>query len=140
MTTLFDFLSFSPGLFWILILFFPRHPKAMLAVDAFLFLLSGIYVFIVLPEVPALLPIIAKPTLEAIRQIFSAPRGTVGAWNHMILADLWIGRWVARDSLDDTYAPWIRAVFIPPILFFGPLGLFCYLIYRMAVRGRFALT
>ena len=140
MEQLFSFLSFSPGPFWLLILFLPSNAKAQLAIDGFLFLLTVIYSAIILPEVNALLPIIAQPTLDAIQRIFSAPRGTVGAWNHMILADLWIGRWIARDSVSEKHSFFIRLVFIPITLFFGPLGLLAYWLYRCVSRRQFSLA
>lgn len=140
MTKLFEFLSFSPGLFWFLILLFPKNNRAMLAVDFFLFVLSGIFVFLTLPAVPALLPVIAKPTLASIQAFLATEKGTVGAWNHMILSDLWIGRWVAFDSQNDRYPLVIRLIFIPLIIFFGPMGLFFYILYRTGVQRRLSLT
>lgn len=128
--TAFNVMSFAPGPFWLALLFFPDNRWAMRAFDIFLFLLSLHFAILTVPGVPELLPVIANPTLEAIRNFLSTPQGTLGSWNHMILADLWIGRWVARDTLNRKLGVIVRLVFIPVILFFGPLGLCFYLIFR----------
>ncbi|MBP9224985.1 MAG: DUF4281 domain-containing protein [Verrucomicrobiales bacterium] len=140
MESLFTFLSYSPGPFWLLILFLPKNRTAMLVVDCFLILLSAIFAFQTVPVLQELLPLIAKPEFVPISEFLGSDRGIVGSWNHMILGDLWIGRWVAHDSLQSKYPLLIRVVFIIPILLFGPLGLFCYFIFRIISRRRVALT
>lgn len=112
----------------------------MLAVDFFLLALAAHFTWLTLPIVAELLPLIAKPTLEGMRAFLSTREGTLGVWNHMILGDLWIGRWVAQDTVKDSYPLITRLIFIPPILFFGPLGLCFYLIYRMMWKREFSLT
>jgi len=137
---IFLFLSYSPGPFWLLIILFPNSRRAMLLVDAFLILLTMIFTTLTLPHIKDLLPIIATPTLGSIRVFLGSPEGTVGTWNHMILSDLWIGRWVALDLLKAHKSVWLRVLFIIPILFFGPLGLFFYLAYRIASQKKMSLT
>jgi hypothetical protein len=140
METAFNLLSYAPGPFWLLIFLWPTKRKAMLAVDVFIYLLAAHFAFRTLPEISRLFPIIVKPTLEGIRAFLATPEGTLGAWNHMILADLWIGRWVAQDSAKDRHAWALRLAFVTPILFFGPFGLFFYMAYRWLVRRQFALS
>lgn len=112
----------------------------MLAVDIFLILLSGLFVALTLPVISELFPLIAKPEFESMHAFLSSKPGFVGSWNHMILSDLWIGRWVAQDTCKGRHGLPVRLLFIPPILFFGPLGLFCYLIFRIITRRRISLT
>ena len=112
----------------------------MLAVDLFLLALAAHFTWLTLPIVPELFPLIAEPTLEGMRAFLSTREGTLGAWNHMILGDLWIGRWVAQDTMKDRYPVATRLIFVPPILFFGPLGLCFYLIYRMAWKRAIRLN
>jgi len=138
--SLFQLLSFAPGPFWLLILFLPGNRHAMLAVDGFLVLLAGVFTVLTIPVVPDLLPLLAEPEFSSIRAFLGTELGFVGSWNHMILGDLWIGRWVARDSLRGGKPLLVRLLFLPPILFFGPLGAFLYLVFRMISRRRFSLT
>ena len=132
---IFQVLSMSPGPFWIMILFFPFHKKAMLAVDVYLIILAAFFTWMTLPVVPDLLPLLAKPEFASMYEFLSTPLGVLGSWNHMILGDLWIGRWVARDCQRESKPLLARIVFVMPILFFGPLGLFFYVVYR-GIRHR----
>lgn len=140
METLFNFLSFSPGPFWLLILIVPTNRRAMLVFDTYLLLLSTLFVWQTLPVLGTLLPMLAQPKFDEMHAFLSSKEGFVGSWNHMILADLWIGRWVAQDSVSYSRPLLVRLVFLPIILFVGPVGLFCYLLFRVATLRRFALT
>ena len=136
---LFYFLSFSPGPFWLILVFFPQNKWPMLAFDIYLLLLSFLFTALALPQVPQLAPIIASPTFEAINNFLGSPQGTLGSWNHMILGDLWIGRWVVHDAINSRVPLLMRLPFIGLILFFGPLGLFFYLCYRIIFLKWFLL-
>lgn len=132
-TILFNFLSYSPGPFWLILLLIPAHKIAMRCFDIYLILLTTIFAMLTIPLVPALLPIIAEPTITGIQQFLSTDTGVVGTWNHMILGDLWIGRWTIHDAVKNRTPFLVRLPVLVTILFFGPLGLFLYLIYRMVV-------
>lgn len=103
----------------------------MLAVDLFLVLLSLLFVIQTVPALSEIMQIIFKPTLPEMKAFIGSNTGFLGSWNHMILSDLWIGRWVAQDSLQFEYAWLIRLIIIPIILVVGPFGLFFYLLFRM---------
>ncbi len=128
---LFTLLSFSPGPFWLILALVPKHKLAMRAFDIYLILLSTVFAMLTIPIIPELLPIIASPKLHLLQQFLSSERGTVGTWNHMILGDLWIGRWVTHDSLQINVPWFIRLPILLVILFFGPVGLFFYIVYRI---------
>ncbi len=140
MERLFDFLSFSPGPFWLLILAVPMHRRAMLVFDAYLLLLSTLFVWQTVPVLETLLPLLLQPEFDSMQEFLSSKEGFVGSWNHMILSDLWIGRWIAQDSRRFSRPLMVRLAFLPIILLVGPCGLFCYLIFRMTALRRFALT
>ena len=137
---LFYLLSFSPGPFWLCLVAFPKNKWAMVAFDVLLFLLSLIFTIITIPEIFYLAPIIASPTFEAINGYLGTPLGTLGSWNHMILSDLWIGRWVVHDAIKNKVSMPVRFPFIVLILFFGPVGLFFYLCYRMILLKQFKIA
>lgn len=128
---LFMILSFTPGPFWLILFFLPMNKKAMQAFDIYLILLSSIFATLTIPIIPELLPILASPKLLIMQQFLTSERGTVGTWNHMILGDLWIGRWIALDSVRNKVSWFIRFPILILILFFGPVGLFFYFIYRI---------
>lgn len=137
---IFQLLSFSPGPFWLILLFAPRHQLAMQAFDLYLFILSALFAVLTIPVVPELLPVIASPTLQSIQAFLATERGTIGVWNHMILGDLWIGRWVVHDACKHNVSAFVRVPILFAVLFFGPLGLFFYLLYRMVVLKKFWLV
>jgi hypothetical protein len=137
---LFQFLSYAPGPFWLLILLWPLNRWAMLAFDAFLILLAAVFAWQAIPALPALLPLLAQPEFEPIYEVLTTRSGFLASWNHMILGDLWIGRWVAQDARHSP-RPWLtRLVFLPPILMVGPLGLCAYLMFRTITRNTITLS
>lgn len=137
---LFNFLSFSPGPFWLILIFFSQKKWAMYAFDGFLVFLSFIFSVLTFPEIPDLAPIIASPSFASINQFLSSNIGTLGAWNHMILSDLWIGRWMIYDAINHKVPIFVRLPCLFVIIFFGPLGLFMYLAYRIIYLNRFSLV
>jgi hypothetical protein len=128
---LFSLLSYTPGPFWLLILFLPANRKAMLGVDGYLIILSLLFVVQTTPVLDQILAIIFQPTFLEMKLFLGSDAGFLGTWNHMILSDLWIGRWVAHDSLQFDKSLLIRVLIIPVILVLGPFGLFFYLLFRM---------
>ena len=138
--TLFFILSFSPGVFWFLLLFFPKKKWAMIAYDYFLLFLSMVFTALTIPVIAQITPIIASPTFAAINTFLATPVGTLGSWNHMILGDLWIGRWVVHDAINNRVSLLMRVPFVGLILFFGPLGLCSYLLFRIFILKKRLLT
>jgi len=128
---LFNLLSYTPGPFWLMILFLPNNRKAMLGVDVYLIIMSLLFVIQTIPELNYILSIILQPTFVEMKGFIGSEAGFLGTWNHMILSDLWIGRWVAHDSLQFNNSLLIRLLIIPVILVLGPFGLFFYLLFRI---------
>ena len=128
---LFYVLSYAPGPFWLILLFLPMNQMAMRAFDLFLIALCFHFAIMTIPQLPELLPMIADPEFDEIKEFMTSRTGFVGAWNHMILGDLWIARWVCHDSIKSSLGMVFRVPFIISIMFFGPLGLALYLLYRM---------
>ena len=137
---IFDFLSFSPGIFWLLLIFTPKNKTAMKLFDIFLLLLSLIYSIMIIPDIPSLLPIIAKPEFETLRNILSTPKGFLASWNHFILSDLWIGRWITLNAIECKFPTSFRIIILFISLFFGPLGLCVYLISRLLLKKKLYIT
>jgi hypothetical protein len=135
METIFLLTSYAPGPVWLLLVLAPRARLATVAADVLILGMTGLYAVLVVPDLPALIPLIAKPELESIRALLSTEKGVVAGWVHWIIADLWIGRWISLDCLRMGLPHWIRVPLLVLTLFFGPLGLLGYLIAR-AIRLR----
>lgn len=136
MDSLFNLLSFAPGPFWLLLFLFPQKRWAMRVFDVFLLFLAMVYSYLTIPAIPELLPIIASPNMESIRELMISDKGLIAGWNHFILADLWIGRWIALDGLDLGIPIYLRIPFLLITLFFGPLGFLSYWIYRFVIHRK----
>jgi hypothetical protein len=92
--------------------------------------MSLLFVIQTMPELGYIMGVILQPTFLEMQAFIGSDAGFLGTWNHMILSDVWIGRWVAHDSLQFDKSLIIRLLIIPVILVLGPFGLFFYLLFR----------
>lgn len=72
--------------------------------------------------------------------LFSHPMGVMIGWSHYLVFDLFVGAWVARDS-QRRGIPHLAAVPCLLLTFiFGPVGLLCYVLLRLAMGKGFSLN
>ncbi|MFN3982589.1 MAG: ABA4-like family protein [Caldilinea sp.] len=99
-----------------------------------------LYATLVLPNLPALLPMVSSPELGVIAAMLGTPTGATVAWVHFLAFDLFVGRWVYLDGRRLGISAWL----VSPILFFvlmlGPLGLALYLATRLIKTRSLALV
>jgi hypothetical protein len=67
-------------------------------------------------------------SLAGVMALFDSPWATLAGWTHYLCFDLFVARWIMNDAPDAGY--WLTPI-LALTLFFGPVGLLCYL----AVRG-----
>jgi hypothetical protein len=137
--TLFQFLTFSPGPFWLGLIFAPRNRTFQRAFDAYLWLLIAIFAVRAIPNVPTMIPLLSDPNFDAMQALFRTPEGFLSGWNHFIIGDLWFGRYIATDGHRHGISGWVRAPLILLTLYFGPLGLLAYLLVRALLRRTWAI-
>jgi hypothetical protein len=98
-----------------------------------------LYAVLVLPNLPALLPMVSSPELNVIAVMLGTPAGATVAWIHFLAFDLFVGRWVYLDGRRLGMSAWL----VSPILFFvlmlGPLGLVLYVAARLIKTRQLAL-
>lgn len=98
-----------------------------------------LYAMLVLPNLPALLPMVSNPELSNIAAMLGTPEGATVAWVHFLAFDLFVGRWVYLDGRQLGLSAWL----VSPVLFFvlmlGPLGLVLYLAARLVKTRQLAL-
>lgn len=111
-----------------------------MAFDVFLILLSLHFTILLLPDVVELFPVIASPTFQNISAFICTPKGILGSWNHMILADLWMGRWMMHDGMKLEIPRWVLSLILFVILFFGSMGVFVYWLVRLILRRQWRLS
>ena len=91
------------------------------------------YAVLVLPLVPALLPVLAASRLDAVAALLATPEGATLGWLHFLAFDLFVGRWIYLDSRERNFSAVLMAPVLLSVLMFGPLGLLIYLSGRAIV-------
>ena len=85
-----------------------------------------VYLILVGPLLPQLLPELAHPKLGPITEFLSEPMGAFAGWLHFLVMDFLVGAWVVfrSQNLGEKANPWtIRFVLIATLMF-GPIGAF----------------
>lgn len=93
-----------------------------------------IYAVLVVPAFGEVLPAVAAPTLDGVRDLLGTADGAAAAWAHMIAFDLFVGRWAFLDSRERRVPALVMAPVLVLTILLGPLGLAAYL----GVRARWA--
>ena len=137
MDILFQLVNVAVLPFWLLMILAPRWRvtetvMGSLAVPA---LFAGLYVVLLIPALPAVLPLLVRPELAAIGELLGRPEGTVVGWVHFLTFDLFVGRWEYLDARQRRLSPWLLAPALVLTLMFGPLGLLTYLLLRRLATG-----
>lgn len=58
------------------------------------------------------------------------PMGSIAAWIHIIILDLFVGAWIGRDAVRRMMPRWATTTCLIAALIFGPIGLAFYFILR----------
>lgn len=124
--------------FWLLMILAPGWSWTHRIVRSPLIFLTPalVYAVLVIPDLPTLLPIVARPELGEVAALLGTPRGTVIAWMHFLAFDLLIGRWIYLDAKERGWRFYVTAPTLFLTLMFGPMGLLVYLAVATAGRRR----
>jgi len=135
---LFQVVNVVPLPFWALMIFAPAWSGTRRLMQSHLgpALFAVLYAVMVLPALPSILPILARPDFEMIRTELTKPMGFVVAWIHFLTFDLFVGRWIYLDAREQGVSVWLSGPCLFVTLMFGPLGYLCYLAARQTVRRR----
>lgn len=90
-----------------------------------------IYAILVLGSLGEVLPAVASPTLDGVRELLGTADGAAAGWAHMIAFDLFVGRWAYLDSRVRGIPALVMAPVLLLTIFLGPLGLLAYLLVRL---------
>jgi hypothetical protein len=118
--------------FWALMILLPRWSWTARIIGSPLIVLPvvAIYAVLVVPMFGDVLPAVASPTLDGIRELLGMADGAAAAWAHMIAFDLFVGRWSWLDSRTRAIPAWVMAPVLVLTILLGPLGLLAYLALR----------
>ncbi|TCC00513.1 DUF4281 domain-containing protein [Micromonospora zingiberis] len=120
--------------FWVLMILLPNWSVTARIIKSPLMVAPGllIYAVLVLPALAEVLPAVLSPTLDGVRELLGGAVGAAAGWAHMIVFDLFVGRWAWLDSRERGVPSLIMAPVLVLTILLGPLGLAAYLI----IRGR----
>lgn len=120
--------------FWALMILAPNWSVTARVVKSPLIVIPGlvIYAVLVLPALGEVLPAVLSPTLDGVRDLLGGPVGAAAGWAHMIVFDLFVGRWAWLDSRRRGVPSLVMAPVLVVTILLGPLGLAAYL----AIRSR----
>ncbi|GIJ80439.1 protein of unknown function [Micromonospora phaseoli] len=118
--------------FWAMMILLPKWSVTARIIRSPLIVLPAvtIYAILVLPALGEVLPAVASPTLDAVRDLLGTDDGAAAAWAHMIAFDLFVGRWAWLDSRERKVPSLVMAPVLVLTILLGPLGLAAYLAVR----------
>jgi hypothetical protein len=118
--------------FWALMILLPRWSwtERIIASPLIVVPVVVIYAALVIPAFADVLPAVASPTLDGIRDLLGTANGAAAAWAHMIAFDLFVGRWAWLDARTRGVPALVMAPVLLLTILLGPLGLLAYLLVR----------
>lgn len=118
--------------FWALMILLPRWSGTIRIIRSPLIVLPGlvIYAVLVLAAIGEVLPAVLSPTLAGVRDLLGTADGAAAAWAHMVVFDLFVGRWAWLDSRERGVPALVMAPVLVLTILFGPIGLAGYLALR----------
>lgn len=75
-------------------------------------------------------------SIEGVRGLFANDSALTAGWLHYLAFDLFVGTWIARDSVERRVHALLVALCLALTLLFGPTGLLAYIILRLAFGRR----
>jgi Domain of unknown function (DUF4281) len=130
--TLFDltFLLIAP--FWVLMIFAPKWAWTKKIAESYLIVLPpvAIYVVLMIPVLPELIPLVTRPELAPLAEFMSTDTGAALVWAHMIAWDLFVGRWMYLEGRRLNVHPLVMAPVLVITILLAPVGLPLFLIVR----------
>lgn len=130
--TLFDltFLLIAP--FWALMILAPKWSWTKKIAESHLIVLPPVVIYVVLmiPVLPELLPLVTRPELAKLAEFMSTDTGAALVWAHMIAWDLFVGRWMYLEGRRLDVHPLVMAPVLVITILLAPVGLPLFLIVR----------
>jgi hypothetical protein len=124
------FLLIAP--FWALMIFAPGWSWTRRIAESHLIVLPPVVIYVVLmiPVLPELLPLVTRPELAELAEFASTDAGAALVWAHMIAWDLFVGRWMYLEGRRLNVHPLVMAPVLVITILLAPVGLPLFLIVR----------
>jgi hypothetical protein len=136
MERIFDVSSWLVLPVWAAMIVVPRWrwTRRVVASPAVSALPALLYVILITPVLPTVLPLLARPTLGQIAALLGTPEGATIAWAHFLAFDLFVARWIYLDASERAIPAVLVSGLLVATLLVGPIGYLAYL----GVRSRAA--
>ncbi|MFS8101881.1 DUF4281 domain-containing protein [Lentzea alba] len=130
--TLFDLTFLLAAPFWALMIFVPKWSWTQRIAESYLIILPvvAIYVALMIPTLPELIPLVTRPELPALAEFMSTDVGATLVWAHMLAWDLFVGRWMYLEGRRLNIHPLVMAPVLVITILLAPVGLPLFLIVR----------
>lgn len=130
--TLFSLTFLLAAPFWALMIFAPKWSWTKKIAESYLIILPvvAIYVVLMIPTLPELLPLVTRPELAKLAEFMSTDVGATLVWAHMIAWDLFVGRWMYLEGRRLNVHPLVMAPVLVITILLAPVGLPLFLIVR----------
>ena len=137
MSTIFSAMFLLVAPLWLTMILAPRwrFTARLVASPYWVLPIALVYVVLVVPRLPELLPLLLQPELESIAALLGTEAGATIGWAHFLAFDVFVGRWVYLDARERGISAWIVSPILFVVLMFGPMGFALYLAVR-AIRAR----
>ncbi len=137
MSAAFDAMALLVMPLWFAMILLPtrRITARLLSSPWVLVPIAAVYVALVLPELPSVLPLVMRPRLDTIARLLGTERGATIAWAHFLAFDAFVGRWAWADARARGMSPWLGSPILFFVLMLGPLGLTLHLLLRPRARA-----
>ena len=118
--------------FWLLMILLPRWrwTQAITATPLIVLPPLVIYLMVMIPIFPQFWAAVSAPDLDTLRDLLSTAHGAAAVWAQLIAFDLFIGRWMYRDSRERGISPWLISPLLLLTIFLSPVGLLGYFAVR----------
>jgi hypothetical protein len=132
METLFALSNLLVLPFWLLLILAPHWRwTARIAASPWIVAPIGLlYALLIVPALPAVLPVLFSPSAQGIAAVLGTPQGATIAWAHFLAFDLFAGRWAYLESRRLGMSAWIVSPVLFLVLMVGPIGLLLFLLLR----------
>lgn len=117
--------------FWFMIMFFPRTAVTRRVMEGLWWVipLVVLYAAVIIPSIADVFVQVANPQFGAIQQLLSSPTGALLAWVHVLVFDLFVGRWIYLHAQQLKQSRVVVGIILFCTLMAGPFGLLLYLLF-----------
>ncbi len=74
-------------------------------------------------------------TLANVQLLFTSPWAALAGWVHYLAFDLFVGCWIARQTMNAGLPRWPLVVILPLTFMFGPMGLLAFEVTRFLLSS-----